>query len=399
MKPLLTLFLIVFVDLLGFGIVLPLFPFVAEEYGASPWLITFGGAGIYALAQFAAAPLWGRLSDSLGRRPILMISMLGAVAGYLLLGLAQTLTLLVAARALSGVMSGNISAAFAYVADVTTPENRARGLGIVGAAFGLGFMFGPLLGGLLGGTDPHHVDMQLPAFVAAGLSLTAFFGTLFALPESLPREHRKPWGGATGGSRSPFAAVHGKPALIAVIVAVLLVSSAGTMLQSIFPVWGHDILGLAPRDVGLAFFAMGIVGVGVQLGLVGRIARRFGEKKVLYGAAVSHVAGFVTMAFATGWPLMWTGAVFFAGGHAAFNTTASSLLTLEADPQDKGAALGALQAASAAGRIVGPASSGALYDAFGHGAPFWAGVLLLVPAALLLQKTHKGDRAHVVPDA
>lgn len=394
MKSLFTLFLIVFIDLLGFGIVLPLFPFVAQKMGASPWLITFGGAGVYALAQVMATPFWGRLSDSFGRRPVLMVSMLGAVAGYLLLGLAGTLTALIVARAVSGVMSGNISAAFAYVADITTPENRAKGLGIVGAAFGLGFMFGPMIGGLLGGTDPHKVDMMLPSFIAAGLSSLAFLGTLFVLPESLKREHRKPWSGEGSGSRLPFAAVRGKPSLIAVILAVLLVSSAGTMLQSIFPVWGHDILGLTPRDVGLVFFAMGFCGVAVQGGLVGRLNRHFGEKKVLNGAALLHVVGFSAMALAGHSVLMWVGALFFAAGHAGFNTTASSLLSLEAEPQDKGAALGALQSSSAMGRIVGPASSGAVYDGFGHAAPFLAGILLLVPAVMLLSKTHRGDTPH-----
>ena len=193
MKALLTLFLIVFVDLLGFGIIIPLFPFVAERMGADPWLITFGGAGIYSLAQVLAAPLWGRASDAFGRRPVLFVSMIGSVAGYVWMGLAGSLFMLIASRALSGLMAGNISAAFAYVADVTTPENRAKGLGMIGAAFGLGFMLGPVIGGLLGGTDPQTMNFTLPALVAAGLSALAALGTWLFLPESLKPEERKPW--------------------------------------------------------------------------------------------------------------------------------------------------------------------------------------------------------------
>lgn len=411
MKALLTLFLIVFVDLLGFGIIIPLFPFVAERMGADPWLITFGGAGIYSLAQVIAAPLWGRASDAFGRRPVLFVSMLGSVAGYVWMGLAGSLFMLIASRALSGMMAGNISAAFAYVADVTTPENRAKGLGMIGAAFGLGFMFGPVIGGLLGGTDPETMNFTLPALVAAALSGLAALGTWLFLPESLKPEERKPWSasaspaaagtsGPVGGTLrrlrslllSPFAAVAHHPVLRAVVAAVFLIGVCGTIMQSIVPVWGAAILGLTPRDVGFVFFAMGLVGVTVQGGLVGPLVRRLGEKKVLYGSALAHAVGFVTLALASDRTAMLLGALAFSAGHATFNTTASSLVSLEAEPRGKGAALGAMQSASAAGRIVGPASSGAIYSGVGPSAPFLAAAVLLLPVVWLLRRSHKGDR-------
>jgi DHA1 family tetracycline resistance protein-like MFS transporter len=394
MKALLTLFLIVFIDLLGFGIIIPIFPFVAERMGADPWLITFGGAGVYALAQVVSTPVWGRLSDAVGRRPVLMVSMVGSVIGYLWLGLAGTLSMLILARVISGLMSGNISAAFAYVADVTAPADRAKGLGMIGAAFGLGFMFGPMIGGLLGGDDPAAATFLMPALVSAGLSTVAFLGATFFLKESLPPEHRKPWSEAGKGGRSPLAAVSHSPVLMGVVAAVFLISIGGTILQSIFPIWGHDVLGLSPRDVGIAFFAMGFVGVTVQGTVVGPMARRFGEKKVLYGSAFLHAVGCITMGLANDHVMLGLGAAFFAAGHASFNTTASSLLTLEAGPREKGAALGAMQSASAAGRIVGPASSGAIYTGFGTHAPFLAGAILLIPAVLMLRRSHKGDVPH-----
>ena len=394
MKALLTLFLIVFIDLLGFGIIIPIFPFVAERMGADPWLITFGGAGVYALAQVVSTPVWGRLSDAVGRRPVLMVSMVGSVVGYLWLGLAGTLSMLILARVISGLMSGNISAAFAYVADVTAPADRAKGLGMIGAAFGLGFMFGPMIGGLLGGDDPAAATFLVPALVSAGLSAVAFLGATLFLKESLPPGHRKPWREAGRGSRSPLAAVSHSPVLLGVVAAVFLISIGGTILQSIFPIWGHDVLGLSPRDVGIAFFAMGFVGVTVQGTVVGPMARRFGEKKVLYGSAFLHAVGYITMGLANDHVMLGLGAAFFAAGHASFNTTASSLLTLEAGPREKGAALGAMQSASAAGRIVGPASSGAIYTGLGAHAPFLAGAILLIPAVLMLRRSHKGDVPH-----
>ncbi len=394
MKALLTLFLIVFIDLLGFGIIIPLFPFVAERMGADPWLITFGGAGVYALAQVIATPFWGRLSDAIGRKPVLVVSMLGAIVGYVWLAFAESLAMLIAARALSGLMSGNISAAFAYVADVTDPANRAKGLGLIGAAFGLGFMFGPMIGGLLGGDDPATASFLLPALVSAALSATAFLGATFLLKESLPPEGRKPWGESGRGLRSPLAAVSHSPVLLGLVGAVFLVSIGGTILQSIFPIWGHDVLGLSPRDVGLAFFAMGLVGVTVQGAVVGRLATQFGEKRVLYGSALLHAIGYVTMGLASDHVMLALGAAFFAAGHASFNTTASSLVSLEAGSREKGAALGAMQSASAAGRIVGPASSGAIYTGLGTHAPFLVGAVLLLPAVLLLRRSHKGDEPH-----
>ncbi len=164
-----TLFLIVFVDLVGFGLIIPLLPFYGEHFHASPATVGLLMA-VYSFAQFLAAPLWGRLSDRIGRRPVLACSLAGATLSYLWLAFAQDLWMLFAARALGGFMAGNIATAFAYVADVTTPANRAKGMGIVGAAFGLGFIFGPAIGGVLAGHDPANADYTSPALVAAALS-------------------------------------------------------------------------------------------------------------------------------------------------------------------------------------------------------------------------------------
>ncbi len=184
-----TLFLIVFVDLVGFGLVIPLLPFYAVRFAASPQQVTLLVA-TYSLLQLVTAPFLGRLSDRIGRRPVLGFSMAVSAVAYLWLGHADALWMLFAARALAGACAGNIAAAQAYIADVTTPENRAKGMGLIGAAFGLGFIIGPALGGFLAGDDPATANLAAPAWVAAALSLIALCGVFFVLPESLPAGRR-----------------------------------------------------------------------------------------------------------------------------------------------------------------------------------------------------------------
>src|SRR5215813_4693934 len=190
-RPMPVLFFIVFIDLVGFGVVIPLLPFHAERFGAAPDRVTLVMAS-YSLAQFFFAPLWGRLSDRFGRRPILLVSLVFSVASYLWLGFADALWMLYGARLLAGAGAGNIAAAQAYVADVTPPEGRAKGMGLIGAAFGLGFTVGPALGGLIAGSDPTTAAVARPAFVAAALSAAAFVGTLLFLRESLSAAHAAP---------------------------------------------------------------------------------------------------------------------------------------------------------------------------------------------------------------
>src|SRR5271170_983371 len=181
-----TLFLIVFVDLVGFGLVIPLLPFYAVRFGASPQQVTLLLA-TYSLFQLFAAPLWGALSDRIGRRPVLMTSMAASALAYLWFGSASALWMLFAARALAGACAGNIAAAQAYIADVTTPENRAKGMGMIGAAFGIGFIIGPALGGMLAGSNVETANLRAPGIVACVLSVVALLGVILLLKESLPQ--------------------------------------------------------------------------------------------------------------------------------------------------------------------------------------------------------------------
>src|SRR5437763_10329946 len=223
------LFLIVFVDLVGFGLIIPLLPFYAERFGASPQLVT-ALLAVFSLMAMISAPLWGRLSDRIGRRPVLMASMAAAALAYLWLGLASELWMLFAARAFAGICAGNIAAAQAYIADVTPPEKRARGMGMIGAAFGLGFIVGPVIGGIVAGSDLKTADLETPGLIAAGLSATALFGVVFLLRESLsPARARQ-----TRGRIAALRGALGEPTLGRLLAVFFLVILAFSGMETTF---------------------------------------------------------------------------------------------------------------------------------------------------------------------
>jgi DHA1 family tetracycline resistance protein-like MFS transporter len=232
-SPLAAIFLTVFVDLVGFGIIVPLLPFYAEHFHASPETVTLLMA-IYSLMQFFSAPLWGALSDRHGRKPVLLASLLGIGLSYLWLAFAHSLWALFAARALAGIMAGNIAAAQAYVADVTPPEKRAQGMGLIGAAFGLGFILGPAIGGLLGGEDPTAPRFLGPGLAAAGLSFLALIFAVVALKESLDPAHRTVAGHRPLSRFSALAAGLGDPQLRLTVILLFLVTFVFA-LTSAFP--------------------------------------------------------------------------------------------------------------------------------------------------------------------
>src|SRR5689334_13595048 len=253
----LVLFLIAFVDLVGFGIVIPLLPFYGERFGASPEVITLLMA-TFSLCQFIGAPLWGRLSDRLGRRPVLVVSLAFSVLSYLMLGFAHALWMLFAARALAGLTAGNIAAAQAYIADVTTPDNRAKGMGLIGAAFGLGFIAGPAIGGLMAGASADRANLLAPALLAAGLSGTALLGTLLLLKESLTPEMRvrlstvRRMGRVEAARRFLARVTLGR----LILLGFLMVASFAAM-ESTFALWAQHVFGYGPSHTGMLFAYVG----------------------------------------------------------------------------------------------------------------------------------------------
>jgi DHA1 family tetracycline resistance protein-like MFS transporter len=378
-----VLFLIVFIGLVGFGIILPLFPFYAERFGASPEVITWTMSG-FTLGQFVATPLWGRLSDATGRRRVLILTMLGQAIGYVVLAYADTLALVIASRVWGGLMAGNISAAFAYVSDITTPDKRAAGLGKVGAALGLGFTFGPVIGGLLAGAEVRTADYESPALAAAVLSTVAMLGAMFFLPESLAKEHRKPLFHRGQAARSAVGTSATRAALWNLLLVGFVFYIAMSLMESIFPLWANDRFTMGPRDIGIVFFVLGILQAVIQGALMGRLTKTFGERSVAIASGFFFGGGLAVLAAAGSLWQIALGIVLFGIGVGMFNPTVSSMVSQTAAANQRGAVMGMYQAAGALGRVVGPGVSGLMYSKIGLAAPFALGAGIMLPVIGLL---------------
>jgi MFS family permease len=391
------LWLVVFISLAGFGITTIPFPFVAEELGASDFWKTFGGPGVFSLFQLVATPIWGRFSDAYGRKPILILSTAGTILSFVWLAYASTLESLLVARAFGGIMSGNLAAAFAYTADVTDPKDRAKGLGIVASAFGVGFAVGPVIGGVLG-TIGGVPNMHWPALASAGLSLLAFVGTVFFLPESLPADSRKPFGRkatvvepSTGDAepaprRSLLEAIRSRPVLLGLVMASLFIAIAGGVMQSVFQFWGRDLFNYSLRDVGVHFMVFALFSAVGQAGLVGPLAKRFGEKHLALAAGGGVIVGLVLFATAQNDAMVWMAICIFGLANGLFLPAITSLVSFEADARSRGMVMGMFNASSSAGRIVGPALSGPIYFKLGPAAPFVMSAALALLGVLFLSR-------------
>jgi len=374
------LFLIVFIDLVGFGLVIPLLPFYGEAFHAEPGTVTLLLA-TYSFAQFLMAPVWGRLSDRHGRKPILLVSLCFSVASYLWLANASALWMLFAARLLSGAGAGNITAAQAYVADVTPPEHRAKGMGMIGAAFGLGFTIGPAIGGFIAGEHPGIAELAQPAFVAAGLSALALLFTLARLPESLPPEARA--GISRPGRLALARRAFRRPALRQLIILLFVTIAAFAGMESTFALWAERAFGWGPQTVGYTFFYVGIVLAAMQGGLVGKLVERFGEARLVTAGAGIIALGLVAIPFSVRVPLVLVAMAFLAIGMGLLNPSINGLLSLHATADEQGGILGVGQSASSLARIIGPAIAGQFFDTFGRNAPYFLSAVLMVGVTLL----------------
>jgi MFS transporter, DHA1 family, tetracycline resistance protein len=375
-----TLFLIVVIDLVGFGLVIPLLPFYAVRFGASPQLVT-ALLAVYSLMALLSAPLWGRLSDRIGRRPVLMSSLAAGVLAYLWMGAADALWMVFAARSLAGVCAGNIAAAQAYIADVTTPENRAKGMGLIGAAFGLGFIIGPALGGLLAGDDPATADLSMPAWVAAGLSGMALLGVAFVLPESRPLEARQ-----NTPARSRLATILGalrRPILSRLILIFFLVILAFSGMESTFALWAMRQFGWGPSQVAYVFAYVGLLSAVLQGGLIGRLSRRFGEERLLLVGLALIGIGLLALP-ATRWlPLLALVLAALAVGMGLAQPSLNSLISRRAGRDEQGEVLGVSQSVGSLARVLGPLAAGFLFAEFGRDSPYLWGAALVAAAWLL----------------
>jgi MFS family permease len=386
-----TLFLTVFLDLLGFGLVIPFLPGVARHLGASDFVATLPAVA-YSLMQFLFIPIWGRLSDRIGRRPVLLWSIAATAAGMTMLGLSQTLVLLFVARFWSGIATANIAVAQAYIADVTPPEQRARGMGIIGMAFGMGFIIGPFVGGELGRVVIHGRPGALAAFVAAGLSVVNLLLALSTLPESLPPAAR----GKSVRRASPLDMTQLRAAVAlpgvgyAMAINFLMIFWFAGMEQT-FRLFTEDKFGMSDRGTGRIFGLVGVVSATVQGGLIARLSRRFGDVRLVRSGMICQALALGLLGICPRLGSLALVGLFGSAGLIAFGNglvtpTLPAYVSRRAGPGAQGVTLGSLQSASALARVLGPAAGGFLYQTFNPSAPYYLGALGMVVAAALASR-------------
>jgi DHA1 family tetracycline resistance protein-like MFS transporter len=371
-RYLLSIILVVFIDLLGFSIIIPLLPYYAQTFNASDTTIGLLLAS-YAAAQLVGAPLLGRASDRFGRRPILLISILGTFLGFLLFGFAKSLTMLFASRILQGVTGGNLSVAQAYITDVTDAKSRNRGLGMIGAAFGLGFIIGPALGGLLS-----NINYSVPAFVAAGLSFANLLLVAFWLPESLTPERRA----EILQKRSAFtlqalldAVKH--PLTGPLLITRFLYSLAFVILQSIFSLFALKRFNLSVVGTGFVLTYVGVVSVITQAWLVGKLSQKYKDLLLIEGGILLLALGLLVWAFAPNVPVLVFSMTPIALAGGMLNTIIPSALTKTVTPQEVGGILGLSTSVESSTRVIAPLLGSFLLEKISYWAPGTLGAILL----------------------
>ncbi|MFT4415618.1 MFS transporter [Fredinandcohnia humi] len=373
-KALPILFAVMFLVMVGFGIIIPVIPFYAENLGASPTELGLLMA-VYSLMQFLFAPMWGRVSDRIGRKPVIMIGIFGLGVSFFLMALSSQLWMLFAARIIGGVLSSaNMPTVMAYAADITSEEDRGKGMGIIGAAVGLGFIFGPAIGGVFSQSSLH-----IPFYIAGISSMLTFFLVLFVLKESLPKEERNKQ--STGKRLSLLKAIKGPESVLFFLSLFITLSLAG--LEATFAYFAAEKANLGTTELGYIFMIMGLSGAIVQGGLIGKATKRFGEGFVIQvGIAVSAL-GFLLILFTNSFMSAAIYLTVFGVGNGVIRPCVSSLLT-KRSKTGHGSVTGVLSSFDSLGRIIGPILGGWLYS-IAIGLPYISGIFLAGVAFVLFR--------------
>jgi DHA1 family tetracycline resistance protein-like MFS transporter len=351
-SPLLVIFITVFIDLIGFGIVIPVLPFYVEgtKFNASPSTVGLLFAS-YSIMQLVFTPILGRLSDRYGRRPILLISLIGTGVGFLILGFATTLWMLFAGRIIDGISGGNISTAQAYIADITTPENRAKGMGLIGAAFGMGFIFGPAIGGVLS-----RWGMHVPFLFAAGLAFANALLLYFTLPETVTPDHPARASAASGRWKQLAQALN-QSRLAFILLIYFLSITAFSIMTTTFGLFTMYRFGYDAHDTGWLFVFVGVIGAVIQGGLIGKLVKAFGELPLVVVGALLFAVSLVMIPFTgpqTGlWTLLAVGATFSIGNSLS-GPALMGLASKSAGRGEQGGVLGITQSVASLSRTIGP---------------------------------------------
>lgn len=395
LKALLPIFLIVLVDILGLTIVLPLLPFYAEKFGATPMVVGMIVTS-YALCQLISGPILGQLSDRVGRRPILLVSQLGTFIGFLILAFSNTLALIFVARVIDGVTAGNLTIAQAYIADVTQPQDRAKAFGVIGISFGLGFLIGPALSGFLSQYGYHY-----PVLGAAFLSLLSIFATYFLLPKGTHLLGREDSAGVAGSNTGPvganaterkrlgvlqwgaYADMFRSPSLSPRLIQFFFFALSFSLFISGFALFAerrftHSGLPYGPKEVGYLFAYSGFLGIIIQGGVLGRLVKKYGEAKLVVAGFASAAIGYGMLCFVETLPLLLVASSIASFGTGVLRPALTSLVTQLAGRRDQGAILGLTQSLNSVAQIVAPMISGLLIEH--HFLASWAGTAAGVAA-------------------
>ncbi|WP_102264701.1 MFS transporter [Mesobacillus jeotgali] len=372
-KALPILFLVMFLVMVGFGIIIPVIPFYAEEIGATPTQLGLLMA-VYSLMQFLFAPMWGRISDRIGRKPVIMIGILGLSLSFFLMALSTELWMLFAARIIGGFLSSaNMPTVMAYVADITSEEDRGKGMGIIGASVGLGFIFGPAIGGVFS-----QSSLNTPFYLAGATSLVTFLFVTFVLKESLSAEQRS---NQDKEKTSLLKALNGPLSMLFLLQLFVSLSLAG--LEATFAYFAAEKAGLGSVELGYIFMIMGLAGAVVQGGLVGRLTKKLGEGVVIQLGIIISAAGFGLILLTEGFGTAALFLTIFGIGNGLIRPSVSSLLTKKSTT-GHGGTTGLLSSFDSLGRIIGPPLGGWLFS-IAIGMPYISGIVLSMVALILYQ--------------
>jgi MFS family permease len=398
------LFITVLVDMIGFGIVLPLLPFYAEEFGATPLQVTLLIAS-FSATQFVAVPVWGRVSDRLGRRPFIVAGLFASAVSYLIFGLAGSLFTLFISRIAAGAAGGTISVAQAYVADTTGPRDRAHGLGMLGAASGLGVLIGPAIGGYFSGFGYH-----VPGFIAAALCAANGIAAIFFLPESrrppsvpdgrsgAPAHRAIP---STGGQAATLQgwvrSMTSYPFYLLLVVYFLSIMSF-TAMTAVLALYADRAFGMTAMDMGIVFAVAGGTTVVVRGLLIGWLARRVGERRIVLAGTVVLALTLVAIPLVQNPAMIFALVPFWALAAGLTFPSLASLVSQESDAESQGSMLGGQQVVGGIARVAGPVWAGALFGAVGIRSPFVVGAALVTVAALVASRIPAPAHARVLDD-
>ena len=381
-SPLLVIFLTVFIDLLGFGIVILLIPFYAQSFGATKFEVGLLFAS-YSIMQFLFAPIWGRISDAVGRRPIILLCLLGTSISFTFFGMAESLLVLFAARIAAGLFGGVISTAYAFIADVTTREQRARGMGLLGAAFGLGFILGPSIGGVMA----EAWGYPAPAYFAAGLALANFILAWFVLPESNPPDNRERPGRRkqVGGILSfiQLRQALEKPSVRILLLLYFIIAFALSNMEATYALMTEEIFDWGARENGYVFGYIGIIMVLVQGVLIHPLVRKFGEHALILLGIILLVPSLGLLPFSPNLAILLLLSGLMAFGSGINSPSLTSVISKSVTADEQGGTMGLTLSLGSLARVVGPLWGGFTFGVIGYTAPYWTAAIFMTCAAII----------------